>query len=147
MEKIKPLKERHGFKVCFLSGMKEKSSVVRAIEAGGDDYIVKPIYPENLLSKIGILLRNLDLIEGYHLLRCNIPAKLVGGKIIPDIQIRAIDELSIIVYSSAHIEPESQLEIQSQKLSLLLDQEENFSVKVNKCRESLLASTSYAAAS
>ena len=38
--------------VCFISGEKDKAVVLRAIAAGGADYIVKPIEPAVLVGKL-----------------------------------------------------------------------------------------------
>ena len=134
MKAIQPLQEKHDFKVCFLSGKKEKDAVVKAIESGGDDYIVKPIYPENLLSKVGLLLKNIDLIEGFNHLKCKIRAKILYQTIVPDVEVRGIDELSVLLFSTAEIKPETKLELESPRLSELLDSEGFFSLKVNKCK-------------
>ena len=134
MEAIQHVKEDRDFKVCFISGKKEKDSVLKAIESGGDDYIIKPIYPENLLSKVGILLKKADLIEGYNHLRCKIRAEVLYQDICPDIEIRGIDELSLLLFSTSYVKPETQLELFSQRLNKILGYEGNFSLKVNKCR-------------
>lgn len=134
MEAITDLKEEKGFKVCFMSGKKEKDAVLKAIDAGGDDYIVKPIFPENLMSKIGILLKRIDLIQGFNLLKCKIRAELLYLDITPDVQIRGIDELSLSLYSTADIKPETQLHLVSKKLNQVLGFEGEFTLKVNKCR-------------
>jgi two-component system alkaline phosphatase synthesis response regulator PhoP len=43
--------------ICFLSARSEDFSQVAALEAGGDDYIAKPISPRVLNSKVKSLLR------------------------------------------------------------------------------------------
>lgn len=135
MKAILPKKEANKFKVCFISGKKEKDAVLKAIDSGGDDYIVKPIHPENLLSKIGILLKDIELIESFHHLKTKINAELLYQKIRPDIEIRGIDELSLMIFSTAELKPETKLEIQSEKLNKLLNYDGFFSLKVNKCNK------------
>ena len=43
-------------KVCFVSGVKDKTMVVKALQAGGQDYIIKPIDPQILVTKVKHLL-------------------------------------------------------------------------------------------
>ncbi|SMF56359.1 response regulator [Pseudobacteriovorax antillogorgiicola] len=134
MDTIEQIKGERDLKVCFMSGIKEKDSVVKAIKSGGADYIIKPIFPENLLSKVGILLKKPELIEGYSHLRVKIRAELLNLDICPDIEIRGIDELSVLLFSTAFIKPETQLEMQSKRLNQVLKAEGLYSLKVNKCR-------------
>lgn len=49
--------------ICFLSARSEDFSQVAALEAGGDDYIAKPITPRILSSKVKSLLRRLIPME------------------------------------------------------------------------------------
>ena len=43
--------------VLFLSGYEDESYVVRGLEAGGDDYVIKPFRTMELLARIQALLR------------------------------------------------------------------------------------------
>ncbi len=43
--------------ICFLTARSEDYSQIAGLEAGGDDYISKPIKPKLLLSRINALLR------------------------------------------------------------------------------------------
>ena len=43
--------------VCFLTARSEDYSQVAGLEAGGDDYIIKPVKPKILLSRVKALLR------------------------------------------------------------------------------------------
>jgi two-component system alkaline phosphatase synthesis response regulator PhoP len=49
--------------ICFLSARSEDFSQVAALEAGGDDYITKPITPRILSTKVKSLLRRLNPSE------------------------------------------------------------------------------------
>jgi two-component system alkaline phosphatase synthesis response regulator PhoP len=49
--------------ICFLSARSEDFSQVAALEAGGDDYITKPITPRILSTKVKSLLRRLTPSE------------------------------------------------------------------------------------
>ena len=47
--------------ICFLTARNEDYSQISGLEAGGDDYVSKPIKPKVLISRINALLRRLDL--------------------------------------------------------------------------------------
>ncbi len=47
--------------IIFLSGLDNEVDVWRAIEAGGDDYIVKPVKPIVLVAKLRAMRRLLDM--------------------------------------------------------------------------------------
>jgi two-component system alkaline phosphatase synthesis response regulator PhoP len=56
-EEIRKLPENQNIIIAFLSARGEDFSQIAGYEAGGDDYITKPIKPKVLLSKIKSLLR------------------------------------------------------------------------------------------
>ena len=43
--------------ICFLTARSEDYSQVAGLEAGGDDYIIKPVKPKLLISRVKALLR------------------------------------------------------------------------------------------
>lgn len=46
-----------GVPILFLSALSEKEDVIAGLRAGGDDYITKPYLMEELLARVGALLR------------------------------------------------------------------------------------------
>jgi DNA-binding response OmpR family regulator len=44
-------------KILMLTGMAQNSDLLRAQEAGADDYIIKPFTPVLLIEKVGALLK------------------------------------------------------------------------------------------
>ena len=54
---IRELPDRHKTIIIFLSARGEDYSQITGFEAGGDDYISKPINPKVLLSKIKVMLK------------------------------------------------------------------------------------------
>ncbi len=134
MQALLEEKDRRGMKVCFISGKKDKDAVLKAIDSGGDDYIIKPIFPENLRSKVGMLLKRVDLIEGYSHIKCRLDAQILYQTITPDIQIRGLDELSVLLSSSARVDDEYQMELYSERLNEIIKYQGNLTLKVNKCK-------------
>ncbi len=56
-EQIKSEPSNAQILICFLTARGEDYSQIAALEAGGDDYVTKPIKPKVLLSRINALLR------------------------------------------------------------------------------------------
>lgn len=49
--------------ICFLTARSEDYSQIAGLEAGGDDYVSKPIKPKVLMSRINALLRRQNIIS------------------------------------------------------------------------------------
>lgn len=56
-EAVKNNPENEDILICFLTARSEDYSQIAGLEAGGDDYIAKPIKPKVLMSRIHALLR------------------------------------------------------------------------------------------
>ena len=60
-EKIKAEKTNSDILICFLTARGEDYSQIAALEAGGDDYVTKPVKPKVLLSRINAILRRTEV--------------------------------------------------------------------------------------
>ena len=60
-EQLKADETYNSIIICFLTARNEDYSQIAGLEAGGDDYVSKPIKPKVLISRINALLRRLDL--------------------------------------------------------------------------------------
>jgi DNA-binding NarL/FixJ family response regulator len=49
--------------VIFMTGLSDVEHIVKAFEHGGNDYITKPIKPEELLARITVHVNNASMIE------------------------------------------------------------------------------------
>ena len=56
-EAVKEDQSNKDILICFLTARSEDYSQIAGLEAGGDDYIAKPIKPKVLVSRINALLR------------------------------------------------------------------------------------------
>ncbi len=57
--------------IILLTGRSEKQSVVEGLAAGADDYLTKPFHHQELMARVGVGLRIIDLqreIEGQNIL-------------------------------------------------------------------------------
>ncbi len=52
--------------VIFMTGLSETEDVVKGLEAGGVDYVTKPIVPDELLARIRVHLSNARRAHGAH---------------------------------------------------------------------------------
>tara|TARA_B100001059_G_C17793883_1_gene561838 strand:+ start:178 stop:843 length:666 start_codon:yes stop_codon:yes gene_type:complete len=59
-EQIKSESINSDILICFLTARGEDYSQIAALEAGGDDYVTKPIKPKVLLSRINAILRRTE---------------------------------------------------------------------------------------
>lgn len=50
--------------ICFLTAKSEDFTQIAAFEAGGDDYIIKPVKPKLLVSRVKALLRRYRSLTG-----------------------------------------------------------------------------------
>ncbi len=99
-EKIKSESRNADILICFLTARGEDYSQIAALEAGGDDYVTKPIKPKVLLSRINAILRRTE------------------AKVIPPVNGLQIDYEKYIVYNNGEeiLLPKKEFEL----LSLLM---------------------------
>ena len=60
-EQLKANEAYNSILICFLTARNEDYSQIAGLDAGGDDYVSKPIKPKVLISRINALLRRLEL--------------------------------------------------------------------------------------
>lgn len=52
--------------VIFMTGLTETGDIIKGLEAGGVDYVTKPIVPEELLARIRVHLANARMTHSAH---------------------------------------------------------------------------------
>ncbi len=72
---IRELPEFSNTIICFLTNCNEDYTQIAAFEAGGDDYITKPLKPEVHLSRIRAILKRIDPTS-------HVPITIIGDLII-----------------------------------------------------------------
>ncbi len=75
--------------ILFLSALSSEADIVRGFGAGGDDYVVKPFSPRELLVRVDAILRRSapkasagKLIEGPIQLADDLPVCMVNGSVV-----------------------------------------------------------------
>ena len=134
MSKIHEDKRDKGYKVIFISGNNERDIISKAMEMGGDDYLVKPIYPDALVSKVNIILGRNREVENFNKIRCSLKARLQNHDILPDIHIVELTEVTVVLRCTAMIRPEYQITIASDKFDRYLNLQGPYTIKVVECR-------------
>lgn len=96
-------KNRTNTKVCFISGSRDRDTVMRAIIAGGDDYIVKPLEPKVFKEKVASLLGS--SVQNPHLeLEANLKANLFESPIAIDLRVTKISTKAFVMHSNLEFE-------------------------------------------
>lgn len=93
---IKNNKRLHRMAVAMLTSLRERKDIEKAIRAGVDDYIVKPIEPMLLIQKVDSLF--LKKPPAQHL-ECDVPKSLKMSSALAhiDIQITKISEIGLTI--------------------------------------------------
>ena len=66
-ENLKSSQENNDILICFLTARNEDYSQIAGLEAGGDDYVAKPIKPKVLISRVNALLRRKESVRPHHI--------------------------------------------------------------------------------
>jgi CheY-like chemotaxis protein len=121
-------------KVCFLSGKRQKEDVVKAIAAGGDDYLVKPIDPPLLTHKVRELLGLLSSPE-FGKLATMMKAELVRSPIQPDMYLAELTETDAMVRSTANIQKDYVVELNIPELKRIAGWDATFTMRVKDVKK------------
>lgn len=80
LELCRKLRSQYGTPIIFVSARSEEFDRILGIELGGDDYLVKPFSPRELLARIKAIFRRMET---------NQTTTLTGGKSFGDLSIDA----------------------------------------------------------
>jgi DNA-binding response OmpR family regulator/DNA-binding CsgD family transcriptional regulator len=68
-ETCRRMKQKHGLAtvpIVFMTGLTETEHVIRGLEAGGVDYVTKPVSPDEVVARIGVHLTSARLTRSAH---------------------------------------------------------------------------------
>lgn len=63
---LRGIPELAAIPVIFMTGLSDSASIVKGLEAGGVDYLTKPIKPEELLARMSVHLNNARLTSSAY---------------------------------------------------------------------------------
>jgi DNA-binding response OmpR family regulator len=100
--------EYNGMPIILLTGRREKKDVARGIEAGVDDYVVKPLDPDLFLAKVDMLLlkRNSSTV----FTECSVTEEATHRSAL---KIIGVSEIGLTFQSPHPFHPGSKIEIES----------------------------------
>ena len=75
--------------ILFLSCLDDSESIISALELGGDDYMVKPVKPQELIARIQANLRKRQMYEA-ELRKKEKPHRLEFGSLTVDTEMREV---------------------------------------------------------
>ncbi len=106
--------------IIFLTGRREKKDVIRALESGADDYVVKPIDYDLLLSKVDLLLKSGRVVPTANAPNSPSPSKGEGSANVQfaatwslNVQIETLTETGLAIQSSFKVPIGFEIEIES----------------------------------
>jgi len=132
VRKLNEYDPTHATKVCFISGSRDKSTVLEALKQGGDDYIVKPIDRTILLNKVERLIGGEK--QNLATLKANIPASLVNAPFQIPFTIVEISEEHFILNSPIPVSENSMIDLISERLDQITGTDLFFSCKILSCK-------------
>ena len=62
IHRIKQIEEVRHVPVMFMTGLTETEHVLKGFEAGGLDYVTKPIEPVEVIARMGTHIRNARIV-------------------------------------------------------------------------------------
>lgn len=117
VEKLKIVFPDRQVKICFVSGSRDKVTVLKALNAGGQDYVVKPIDPLILMEKVSKLLGNNSSETNLATLKLRAKSTLHGVPIPFDFWITELSEVHLILESSLPFEKGGLIEVVSNSIN------------------------------
>lgn len=64
--RMKQIKALTSVPIVFMTGLTESQDVIRGLEAGGVDYVTKPVVPDEVVARINVHLANARLTRSAH---------------------------------------------------------------------------------
>lgn len=115
-ELVRTIKKDTRFKhmgIAMLTGLRERKDIEKAIQAGVDDYIVKPIDPLLFLQKITALFNKRPPAD-YPEIRLNPDSSLAKAQILLPVHLESVSELGVTILTDQEIKEGATLEVASE---------------------------------
>jgi len=129
LEKVKMAKGMMGFKVCMLTAKEDQKDIERTLEAGADDYIVKPADEMILVDKVKILNGEKD-VNNFYQKPVQFNALLETPEKTENIIISVISESSLVFTTTDRLPDGARVFIHSEELGEWLKTKCTFVLRV-----------------
>lgn len=126
MSKISPTT-----KVCFVSGVKDKQTVLQAINKGGHDYVVKPVDVPVIKNKITTLLGG-SASESFAAITTQLNAQIPNFPFMAQFVVTELTEAGLTLKSNLQLIPDATADLDIPTLAKALEFKGPFSIKVEK---------------
>ena len=130
IEVLKRIREHHdGIKVCFITGSKDKATILKAVNSGCDDYLVKPVDLSILTQKVNKLLGIGDGDDFITIETC-LTASVPALPIEVDLTVTQLSEVGLAIRSPFNFKPGRRMELRIPKLQEMFQIESEFPISV-----------------
>jgi CheY-like chemotaxis protein len=121
-------------RVCFISSSADREAVMKAVELGGDGYIVKPIDPKLLMEKVNSLLSKPREIPGdAQRKEVSFEASLVGLPVPWFFTIEELGESGCLFSSPIELKRGGSIQLQSADLERIQGTPKPLSARIVEC--------------
>lgn len=124
---------QRAIKICIVSGKRDRETVLKSMEMGCDDYIVKPVDLTVLKEKINVLLGVPASGPNHCMLQTDLAAKLAGSPIPLSFRLKLLSEVSMDFESDVPIEKNAQVSFEVPTLAKKIQHQGIFSCRVKDC--------------
>ena len=131
LKQMKAIRPNRPLKVCFVSGSRDKETVLKSLGSGGSDYIVKPIDPVVLLERVHGLLGGQNDENSFPALKIRARCSLKSGSKTLAGTIISISEVGLELELDSTFDKSSMLDLTSLSLSRAAGTEIQLSCKVD----------------
>jgi len=119
--------------VCVVSARRDRESVLKAVQLGCSDYLVKPVYGEALLAKVSLLLGQERPTPDYHPIKSMLQVNLSDSSVRPVMFAIEITEEGLTISCSAEIDDGTILELESPGFKRKISGIDKFHCRVTEC--------------
>lgn len=132
LAKLAEERKSRGFKVCFVTGSRDRASILKALELGADDYVLKPVDQKVLLSKMDTLFGG--QVEGFVKMKTNFTAICKRGEKMEAIKVKELSEAGLAIETYGKLEAGSKISLESPVLAERLGAKTPLICSVLSCR-------------
>ncbi len=120
VQTIRANPKHQNLSVAMLTGLRERKDVEKAVRAGVDDYIVKPLDPLLLVQKVGSLLERRQPSQKPEI-RFSSESAMAKAELAFPVQIESVSELGLVILTGLPLQAGHTIDLTSAFFSQLGD--------------------------